>query len=94
MRRVREELTAHVGGSPNVTQRMMIERCVMLAFQVALIDRRIIAGETLGLHDSNRAIAWNNSLRRTLVALGLEPASVERPQTFSEYWKSDDEAAA
>jgi hypothetical protein len=74
MRRVRAELTAHVGGNPNAVQRALIERAVILSLRVAQIDAKIIAGEALTLHDSNFALAWNNALRRTLAALGLEPA--------------------
>jgi hypothetical protein len=74
MRRVRADLIAHVGGLPTVTQRLLIERAVVLSLRVAQIDAKILAGESLTLHDSNFALAWNNALRRTLVALGIEPA--------------------
>jgi hypothetical protein len=79
MRRVREELTLHVGGHPNAIQRALIERAVILSLRVAQIDAKIIAGEELSLHASNHAIAFNNSLRRTLVELGVEPAEAPQP---------------
>src|SRR5271166_3087322 len=76
MRKVRAELTTHVGPNPSVTQRFLIERAVVLSLRCAQIDQKILAGEVLTLHDSNFALAWNNALRRTLVALGVsEPAA-------------------
>jgi hypothetical protein len=74
MRRVRDELTRHVGGNPSVTQRLLIDRAAVLSLRVAQIDQKILAGEPLTLHDSNFALAWNNALRRTLVQLGVESA--------------------
>lgn len=75
MRRVRAELIEHVGGEPSVTQRLLIERCAVLALRIAQIDAKIIAGEALTLHDNNHAIAWHNAYRRTVALLGIEPAA-------------------
>ncbi len=75
MRRVRAELTAHVGGSPTFPQRLLIERCAVLSLRLAKIDEAILAGDQLTLHDNQHAIAWHNALRRSLDALGLEPAA-------------------
>jgi hypothetical protein len=79
MRQVRADLTAHVGGSPSAIQRALIERAVVLSLRVAQIDAAIVAGKALTLHDANFALAWNNALRRTLVALGLQPAAAPAP---------------
>jgi hypothetical protein len=66
------ELVDHVGGRPTVIQRLLIERCVMLAFRVCQIDHKIMSGEEFSQHAAAHALAWNNSLRRTLLALGVE----------------------
>jgi hypothetical protein len=79
MRRVRGELIAHCGGRPTVVQNALIERAVILSLRVAQIDAKLVAGETLTLHDSNAALAWNNSLRRTLVALGVQEKAAPQP---------------
>lgn len=71
MRRVRAELTEFLG-TPNVVQRALIERAAVLSLRVAQIDAKILAGEPLTLHDSNFALAWNNALRRTFAAIGLQ----------------------
>src|SRR5262249_49763616 len=79
MRRVRAELTAHVGGEPTVTQRLLIERAAILSLRVAQLDARILTGELLTQHDNQHGLAWNNALRRTVVALGLYPAVTKAP---------------
>jgi hypothetical protein len=80
MRRVRAELIEHVGGNPSAIQRALIERAVILSLRVAQIDAQFLAeGKTPTLHDANFAIAWNNSLRRTLVALGVDPVTAKPP---------------
>jgi hypothetical protein len=79
MRRVRADLTVHVGGDPTFPQRLLIDRAVVLALRVAQIEAKMIAGETLTLHDNNHAIAWHNAFRRTIAALGLGPAATAQP---------------
>jgi hypothetical protein len=93
MRRVRADLTAHCGGRPNAVQRALIERAVILSLRVAQFDARIIEGEPLGLRDSNYALAWNNALRRTVAALGVERAAADKPPTLNDYFRSRGEAA-
>jgi hypothetical protein len=75
MRRVRAELTAHCGGNPSFPQRCLIDRAATLALRIAQIEAKMLTGETLTLHDNNHAIAWHNAYRRTLAAIGLEPAA-------------------
>ena len=47
MRRVRAELTAHVGGHPTFPQKCLIERAAVLALRIAQIDLKMLAGEPL-----------------------------------------------
>jgi hypothetical protein len=80
MRRVREDLIAHVGGKPNTVQSMLIDRSAVLALRLAKLDDKIV-NETgpLTLHDTNFVIAWQNALTRCLVALGVNPAAAPHP---------------
>ena len=71
LRRVRSELTAHVGGKPSATQRMLIERAATLALHVETLDRKVLQGGVMSEHDSRTYLAWSNSLTRTLRELGL-----------------------
>lgn len=97
MRRVRAELTAHVGGNPSFPQRVLIDRAAVLALRIAQIEAKMLAGETLTLHDNNHAIAWHNSYRRTIQAIGLQPATATaKPPSIADYWRqktAGDEAA-
>jgi hypothetical protein len=77
LRRVRADLTAHVGGVPSVTQRMLIERAAVLHLRLAQIDAKIFADGVLTIHDNNQAIAWQNALTRALVALGIRKAKAK-----------------
>jgi hypothetical protein len=80
MRRVRAELTAHVGGAPTFPERVLIDRAAILALRIAQIDAKIVAGGDLTTHDNNHAIAWHNAYRRTIEALGIKhPATAIDP---------------
>jgi hypothetical protein len=79
MARVRDGLTAHVGGDPTFTQQILIHQAAVLALRVAQIECQLMAGEVLTQHDNTHAIAWANCLRRTAAALGIEPASAKPP---------------
>jgi hypothetical protein len=85
MNRVRAELIAHVGGRPSATQRLLIERAAILSLKAAQIDLKILAGEELTQHDNQHALAWLNSLRRTLVALGAEANTADKPPSLTDY---------
>jgi hypothetical protein len=73
LRRVTEELSEHVGGRPSAAQRALIERAAMLSLRLAMLDERVITGE-MTTNVAGEYLAWSNSLTRTMVALGLEPA--------------------
>lgn len=74
----RAELMAHFGGKPSATQRALIERVVVLTLHVALIDAKADAGG-MTEHDSRTYLAWNNSLVRTMKALGLKGPAQQPP---------------
>jgi hypothetical protein len=69
--RVREGLTEHIGGSPNVVQRLLIDRAAMLALRLAMLDQKIVDDVALSLHGDQHAIAWQNALTRCLVVIGV-----------------------
>lgn len=79
MRRVRSELTAHVGGKPSATQRMLIERATTLSLYVEMLDRKMLEAGAQTEHDSRTYLAWSNSLTRTLRELGLQAPDLADP---------------
>lgn len=80
LRQMRHALFAHLGGEASLTppQRVLVERAVMLQLRVAKLDEKIIDG-TFSELDSRTYLAFSNSLRRTLTALGLDAASSKPP---------------
>jgi hypothetical protein len=42
LRRVRADLTKHVGGNPSATQQALIERAAWLSLHIALLDERTV----------------------------------------------------
>ena len=73
MQRVRDELLAHLGHNPSTVERVMIERCCFLQLRLSMLDKKLLSGRDFTQIDSNVYLAWNNSLIRTLVKLGINP---------------------
>jgi hypothetical protein len=65
----RQDLIDHVGGSPDIIQREIIERCVFLQLKCSLMDAKICAGRE-SEYDSKTYLAWSASLQRALLKLG------------------------
>ena len=94
IRRVRDELLAHVGQRPTITQRLLIDRAAILSLRLAQIDRRIFADETLTILDNNQTVAWQNALTRVLVALDVHkeeaaPAMSSLTSVLAEFDRDD-----
>jgi hypothetical protein len=85
LRRHKAELTGHLGGTPSPTQAALIESAAMLALHIHLMDLRFLATGGLTKHDSDQYLAWQNSYRRAIVALGMKGARAERTPTLAEY---------
>ena len=88
LQQARLGLIAHLGGEKNLTnpQRALIERCAMLQLRCAVLDRKILDG-TFSEFDAKTYLAFSNSLRRSLEALGLGPAAAAQPMDAVQYGK-------
>lgn len=84
MQSVRAQLTAHCGGSPSATQRMIIQQAAMLTLRLHLMDKRFAETGAQTDHDSRTYLAWANSLSRLLRQLGLRGAAEKAP-TLQDY---------
>ena len=82
LRRVRADLTAHVGGHPTATQRALIDRAALLSLHVALFDARALESGGLSERDSRSYLAYSNSLSRCLRALA--PAAISASRVASD----------
>lgn len=75
--RVRRELAAHVGGSPSVTERAMIDRVAMLSLHLAQLDRRLTEDRAEADPQAHAALA--TSLSVLLSRLGRTGAAQAVP---------------
>jgi len=79
LRETRAELVRHVGGSPSVTQRALIDQLVQIKLRLAVMDRRFAETGAQTDHDSRVYLAWSNSFGRLLAQLGLQAAKPKPP---------------
>lgn len=86
VRALRDELTAHVGGKPSVTQKIIIDQAVELRLRLALMEA---SGGEPEMSERNQVqyLAWHGCLVRCLTALGVKPAPVRAP-SISELMRS------
>jgi hypothetical protein len=86
LRSLRAELTAHVGGTPTPTQRVLIDQAVQLQLRIALMDADGVTTDSiLSERNTRQYLAWANSLTRIMRQLGLKStAPVRKPVTLLE----------
>jgi hypothetical protein len=84
----RADLIEHVGGSPNIIQRELIERAVFLQLKCAMMDAKICAGKDTEF-DSKTYCAWTGALQRALLKLGyLENVEILRKRAETNLLKA------
>lgn len=84
IRDMRADLVAHVGGRPSATQRVLIDRAVTLAAHLDRMDAEAFANGGMSDHARRQYLAWDGSLRRALLALGLT-GKPQRAPTLRDY---------
>jgi hypothetical protein len=78
VRQLRRQLSEHVGGSPSVAQRVLIEQATIKAARLGLLVDKILTAAEPDVDLATRCyLAWSNSLRRDLEALGLDEHATE-----------------
>ena len=85
---LRDELTAHVGGSPSTTQRLLIDQAVQLQLRLSLMDKD--GGRTGEMTERNQVqyLAWSGALTRLLRQLGLNAAPKPAPTLAAIDWSA------
>ena len=83
LRRVRKELTDHLGGKPSPPQRVLVDRAAWLTLHMAQIDARTAEGRPMTEHDSRTYLAWSNTLTRLMRQLGTAGVP-QPPRTLAE----------
>jgi hypothetical protein len=92
MKTVITELTAHVGDA-SAPQRLLVQCAALKATRLMLLTDQLLDGTPPSEGSDHHALAWLNSLRLDLQALGLErkgPATID----LSAYLKQQSEVAA
>lgn len=87
MRQTREALVEHLGGEPTATQKVLIDRSVMLIVHLARMDTRAL--ESGDEPEPTKYLAWSNTLSRLMKALGL--GTPEPPKSTRPFWETEDE---
>jgi hypothetical protein len=72
LRQTRLDLADHVGGNPTAAERLIIESAAVKATRLFLLSEKLLNGGDISSESDHHALAWLNSLRLDLSALGLE----------------------
>ena len=73
-KRVRSDLLAQLGPKPTTTQRLLVDRVVMVLLRIELMDAVALRNRDLTESQAVSYLAWNNTASRMLRALGLKEA--------------------
>ncbi len=71
MRKIEGDLASDLGGEPTTAERLLIQATAVKAVRLALLSEKLLEGDEPG-EDGHHALAWFNSMRLDLVALGLQ----------------------
>jgi hypothetical protein len=86
LRDLEAQLITHCGGSPSVTQKLLIERLIRTTVQLNALDEKLAAAANWTDHDSRTHGGLINRQRLLLRELGLTPAAAN--PTFDEFARS------
>jgi hypothetical protein len=92
VRALEAELVTHCGGSPSITQRLLIDRIIKVRLQLDALDVKLAAGDWTP-HDQRTYGALLNAHRLACRELSLQPAQAPTP-TLAEILAADRGAAA
>ncbi len=93
VRDTRAALTAHVGGAPSATERVLIDRACQLTLRIVAMDRQFAETGAMSEHASRTYLAWSNSLTRTLREIGFKSAPPPRKTLADLSWPAAGRAA-
>jgi hypothetical protein len=90
---VEDGLVEHLGGEVTAPQRLLIRCAALKALRVALLSRLMVTKEGMTDLCDRQLVAWMNSLRLDLQALGMERPE-QAPRTLQAYLVEDKSRAA
>ena len=72
MRQTLADLRDHVGGNPSAAEALIIQSAALKATRLFLLSQRLLYAEDAAIPEGdNHCLAWLNSMRLDLQALGL-----------------------
>lgn len=84
MSAIEAELTADLGGDPSAAERLLIQAATVKAVRLNLLAEQLLDGVEVQ-SDQHNVLAWANSLRHDLQALGLQRRSKDVTPDLSDY---------
>lgn len=84
LKRVRAQLTEHVGGSPSPVQTAMIDRLAWLSLHLAKIDAKTLVHGEMGDLARREYLAWSNAYSRLIRQLGTESHDAPNPLSLAD----------
>ena len=87
-KRLRAALLTHIGDAPSITQGCLIDAAVDVSLELEMMKRRRDERGALSLGDAKVYLAYQNTLRRHLGALGIKGAPKPAP-TLAELIRAD-----
>ena len=79
MKDIRGALVEHIGGEPNAAQQLLIHAATIKQVRLILVEAYVLENGSLADGDKHGYLAWSNSLRRDLEALGIAGKRGEAP---------------
>jgi hypothetical protein len=88
-----ESLHQQLGDSPTPAQRLIVQSAAVKAVRMSLASEQIMAMESSVADIDREWLAWSNSLKQDLQALGLKAVATEKPLTLEQYVQHKNGAA-
>jgi len=76
---MRAELSAHVGGRPNIAQQILIDQAAQLRLRIALMEAEGTDPGEMTERRQVQFLAWTGALTRLLKDLGLQGVAAKPP---------------
>jgi hypothetical protein len=85
LRSVEADLVEHLGGNPTTAERLIIQSAALKATRLSLLTEKLLDKGDLSEGSDHHALAWLNSLRLDLAALGLERRAKDVTPDLKDY---------
>ena len=87
------DLTEHLGGDPSAAERLLVQSAAIKAYRLFLLSEKLLAGGEIGADGDHHCLAWLNSMRQDLTALGLARRVRDVTPNLADYIASNNENA-